>query len=209
MDCERTTAAGSTPPRHEKSLGLLTMKFVALLKETPDGIFDLRKAADILAVKQKRRVYDITNVLEGVGLIEKITQNIIQWRGENKEDLEQVRLLQDQISELDAQEKELDKQMKWLRQNNVRLNRSPDTDNYYFVTPEDICNSFMGDTILLVMPPSGTQLEVTLLEKTGRENYQPTLSSLLHGRPHLLFEHHRLLILQPGFAQLTPTGGAA
>lgn len=31
-------------------------------------------------MKQKRRIYDITNVLEGVGLIEKKNKNIIQWR---------------------------------------------------------------------------------------------------------------------------------
>ena len=33
-------------------------------------------------MKQKRRIYDITNVLEGVGLIEKKNKNIIQWRCE-------------------------------------------------------------------------------------------------------------------------------
>lgn len=33
-------------------------------------------------MKQKRRIYDITNVLEGVGLIEKKNKNIIQWRFE-------------------------------------------------------------------------------------------------------------------------------
>lgn len=30
---------------------------------------------------QKRRIYDITNVLEGVGLIEKRSKNVIAWRG--------------------------------------------------------------------------------------------------------------------------------
>jgi len=29
---------------------------------------------------QKRRIYDITNVLEGIGLIEKKGKNNIQWR---------------------------------------------------------------------------------------------------------------------------------
>jgi hypothetical protein len=38
------------------------------------------KAADILAVRQKRRIYDITNVLEGIGLIEKKSKNSIQWK---------------------------------------------------------------------------------------------------------------------------------
>ena len=30
---------------------------------------------------QKRRIYDITNVLEGVGLIEKSGKNNIRWMG--------------------------------------------------------------------------------------------------------------------------------
>lgn len=34
----------------------------------------------MLAVKQKRRIYDITNVLEGIGLIEKKTKNQVRWR---------------------------------------------------------------------------------------------------------------------------------
>ena len=30
---------------------------------------------------QKRRIYDITNVLEGIGLIEKTMKNKIRWKG--------------------------------------------------------------------------------------------------------------------------------
>ena len=37
------------------------------------------QATEILEVKQKRRIYDITNVLEGIGLIEKKTKNSIKW----------------------------------------------------------------------------------------------------------------------------------
>ena len=29
---------------------------------------------------QKRRIYDITNVLEGIGLIEKTSKNHIRWK---------------------------------------------------------------------------------------------------------------------------------
>merc|ERR1712117_552039 len=67
--------------RFEKSLGLLTTRFVTLLQEAEDGILDLKLAADALNVKQKRRIYDITNVLEGIGLIEKKNKNCIQWKG--------------------------------------------------------------------------------------------------------------------------------
>ena len=41
---------------------------------------DLNDAAKVLGV-QKRRIYDITNVLEGIGLIEKSIKNKIKWRG--------------------------------------------------------------------------------------------------------------------------------
>ena len=37
------------------------------------------QATEVLEVKQKRRIYDITNVLEGIGLIEKKTKNSIKW----------------------------------------------------------------------------------------------------------------------------------
>lgn len=48
--------------RYDSSLGLLTTKFVNLLRETDDGVLDLNVAAETLSV-QKRRIYDITNGL--------------------------------------------------------------------------------------------------------------------------------------------------
>lgn len=86
-----------------KKIGLLTKKFINLIKQAEDGILDLNKAADTLEVNiissaqmipcckvllfsfrypqvQKRRIYDITNVLEGIGLIEKKLKNRIQWK---------------------------------------------------------------------------------------------------------------------------------
>uniref|UniRef100_UPI0037E76E04 transcription factor E2F5 n=1 Tax=Semicossyphus pulcher TaxID=241346 RepID=UPI0037E76E04 len=188
MEFETTEAVRSTPSRHEKSLGLLTMKFVSLLQGAKDGVLDLKVAADSLAVKQKRRIYDITNVLEGVGLIEKKNKNIIQWRGENsgsqtQEVLEQVKVLKAQISELEAQEKELDNQKAWLEENIKHLNHTPPTSTYKFVTHEDICSAFSGDTLLAVVAPAGTQLEVPLPEmgQSGQKKYQVNLRS--HSAP--------------------------
>ena len=59
------------------SLGLLTNKFVQLLTSTV-GNLDLNHAVTTLEVK-KRRIYDITNVLEGIGLIKKVSKNSVSW----------------------------------------------------------------------------------------------------------------------------------
>ena len=71
------------------------------------------QAADQLNVRQKRRIYDITNVLEGIGLIEKRNKNCIKWKGavagENtQEATDRISLLTDEISRLDHHEKMLD-----------------------------------------------------------------------------------------------------
>lgn len=39
-----------TPSRHEKSLGLLTTKFVTLLQEAKDGVLDLKLVGDLTRV---------------------------------------------------------------------------------------------------------------------------------------------------------------
>lgn len=65
--------------RYDNSLGLLTQKFVDLLRRAPEGVLDLNIAAERLGVP-KRRIYDITNVLEGIGLLTKKSKNNIQWR---------------------------------------------------------------------------------------------------------------------------------
>ncbi|KAG1106993.1 hypothetical protein G6F42_016531 [Rhizopus arrhizus] len=64
--------------RYDSSLGLLTKKFIALLRSSAHGDLDLNRAASQLKV-QKRRIYDITNVLEGIRLIEKNSKNHVRW----------------------------------------------------------------------------------------------------------------------------------
>lgn len=99
-----TGSSGVTPTkrrfgysRQEKSLGTLTRRFMSLLRQSKTGVMDLKhvsliacalllstiyglQVADCLATKQKRRIYDITNVLEGIGLIEKQSKNTIKWK---------------------------------------------------------------------------------------------------------------------------------
>lgn len=64
--------------RYDTSLNLTTKRFLNLLSQSADGVVDLNWASQVLDV-QKRRIYDITNVLEGIQLISKKSKNHIQW----------------------------------------------------------------------------------------------------------------------------------
>uniref|UniRef100_H3BVM5 E2F transcription factor 4 n=1 Tax=Tetraodon nigroviridis TaxID=99883 RepID=H3BVM5_TETNG len=176
-----------TPSRHEKSLGLLTTKFVTLLQEAKDGVLDLKAAADTLAVRQKRRIYDITNVLEGIGLIEKKSKNSIQWKGvgpgcNTREIADKLIDLKAELDDLDFRERELDRQRSWVQQSIKNVtddsNNSPPTLAY--VKHEDLCGAFKGgDTLLAIRAPFGTQLEVPVPEPIlkGQRKYQIHLKS--------------------------------
>lgn len=66
--------------RFDCSLGILTRRFVELAKKSAGQIVDLKDAAHQLKVA-KRRIYDITNVLEGISMIEKSHKNKVKWKG--------------------------------------------------------------------------------------------------------------------------------
>jgi len=154
-----------TPSRHEKSLGLLTAKFVTLLQEAQDGVLDLKIAADQLAVRQKRRIYDITNVLEGIGLIEKRSKNSIQWKGagpgcNTKEISEKLQTLKAEIDHLESIERALDEQKLWVQQSLKNVSEDIDNEKHAYVSHDDVCKCYQGETLLAIQAPSGTQLEV-------------------------------------------------
>ncbi|XP_027038715.1 transcription factor E2F4-like [Pocillopora damicornis] len=165
-----------TPSRHEKSLGLLTTKFVSLLQEAKDGVLDLKVAADTLAVRQKRRIYDITNVLEGIGLIEKKSKNSIQWKGagpgcNTREISDKLVNLKGELEKLEDKERELDEQRLWVQQSLKNVSEDPENEQLAYVTYEDVCRSFKGDTLLVVQAPSGTQLEVPIPDTTPSSHH--------------------------------------
>ncbi|AWP08843.1 putative transcription factor E2F4 [Scophthalmus maximus] len=173
-----------TPSRHEKSLGLLTTKFVTLLQEAKDGVLDLKAAADTLAVRQKRRIYDITNVLEGIGLIEKKSKNSIQWKGvgpgcNTREIADKLIDLKAELDDLALREHELDQQRVWVQQSIKNVTDDSDNSPMAYVKHEDLCGAFTGDTLLAIRAPIGTQLEVPIPEAVlnGQRKYQIRLKS--------------------------------
>lgn len=149
--------------RYDTSLGLLTKKFIQLLKGASDGVVDLNKASEELGV-QKRRIYDITNVLEGVGLIEKKSKNNIRWRdGRGAATLNgsRQRFLQQEIDEYAKVESELDELIEGAVSDLRGITENVDR-RYAYVTYRDLrsISSLADQTVIAVKAPPETRLEV-------------------------------------------------
>ncbi|KFQ82955.1 Transcription factor E2F6, partial [Phoenicopterus ruber ruber] len=164
-------------PRFDASLVYLTRKFMDLVKTAPDGVLDLNEVATTLGVR-KRRVYDITNVLDGIHLIQKRSKNLIQWVGSN---LDQVvgkapeqQNLKDELSDLSAMEEALDELIKDCAHQLFELTDDKEnakypfnsciTLTYAYVTYQDIrsIQAFQEQIVIAIKAPEETKLEIPI-----------------------------------------------
>ncbi|XP_064506602.1 transcription factor E2F6 isoform X2 [Pseudopipra pipra] len=152
-------------PRFDASLVLLTRRFMALLKKAPDGVLDLNEVATTLGVR-KRRVYDITNVLDGIDLIQKRSKNLIQWIGSN---LDQVvgkapeqQNLKDELSDLSAMEEALDELINNCAHQIFELTDDKENAKLAYVTYQDIrsIQTFQEQIVIAIKAPEETKLEI-------------------------------------------------
>lgn len=153
----------------------------------PQQVLNLNDASSMLEV-QKRRIYDITNVLEGVGLLEKTAKNNIRWNGRTMDigsesdqlipsspnscpmpssfdmpaPTPQRLALMKENDDLDVLEKQLEEQIKAASASLASMNEDQENKKYAFVTYKDIrgVKEFTAQTVIAVKAPSETKLEV-------------------------------------------------
>ncbi|XP_029928806.1 transcription factor E2F3 isoform X1 [Myripristis murdjan] len=161
----RTPKSPTEKTRYDTSLGLLTKKFVELLAQSSDGVLDLNLAAETLQV-QKRRLYDITNVLEGIHLIKKKSKNNIQWMGcsllEVEGALSQRQRLTAEVSALVEEEQRLEQLIQRCTLDVRHMTEMPNNQKYAYVTYQDIrqLGNLRDQTVIVVKAPTDTKLEV-------------------------------------------------
>ncbi|XP_054356866.1 transcription factor E2F2 isoform X2 [Pongo pygmaeus] len=159
----KTPKSPGEKTRYDTSLGLLTKKFIYLLSESEDGVLDLNWAAEVLDV-QKRRIYDITNVLEGIQLIRKKAKNNIQGRGmfEDPTRPGKQQQLGQELKELMNTEQALDQLIQSCSLSFKHLTEDKANKRLAYVTYQDIraVGNFKEQTVIAVKAPPQTRLEV-------------------------------------------------
>uniref|UniRef100_A0A3Q4I5V5 E2F transcription factor 1 n=1 Tax=Neolamprologus brichardi TaxID=32507 RepID=A0A3Q4I5V5_NEOBR len=170
----RNTAEKS---RYDTSLNLTTKRFLDLLSQSADGVVDLNWASQVLDV-QKRRIYDITNVLEGIQLISKKSKNNIQWLG-NRIDAALVsrhKELQREVCDLTDAEEQLDELISKCNLQLRLLTEDPQNKKYPFCFEyQDLRQSFDSpdQLVMVIRAPPETQMQVS----EPSEGYQVSLKS--------------------------------
>ncbi|XP_010212797.1 PREDICTED: transcription factor E2F2 [Tinamus guttatus] len=166
----RTPKSPGEKTRYDTSLGLLTKKFIRLLSESPDGVLDLNRAAELLEV-QKRRIYDITNVLEGIQLIRKKSKSHIQWMGtgifEDVSVVTKQQVLRQELAELARTERTLDRLLQDCALQLKQLTEDEANQRLAYVTYQDLraIGTFEEQTVIAVKAPPETRLEVPDLQE--------------------------------------------
>ncbi|XP_017246088.1 transcription factor E2FC isoform X1 [Daucus carota subsp. sativus] len=154
----------ATSCRYDSSLGLLTKKFISLIHEAKDGTLDLNKTADVLEVR-KRRIYDITNVLEGIGLIEKTAKNHIRWKDFDtklRESEFHAAQLMAEIKSLYAEDNRVENLIRKTKEQLRDLKFGQTSQKYLFVTEKDIMSlpHFKNQTVMVIKAPHASYVEV-------------------------------------------------
>lgn len=140
--------------RCDTSLVLLTKRFAELMRRSTDGLLDLNQVAQQLNAP-KRRIYDVTNVLEGIQLIRKKSKSNIQWLGG------QASSYQD-LSALIEEERKLDELILSCTRQAHQLCEDSQCLRYAYLTYEDIRKipSLKEQTVIVIKAPADTKLEV-------------------------------------------------
>uniref|UniRef100_A0A1A7WEW8 E2F transcription factor 6 n=1 Tax=Iconisemion striatum TaxID=60296 RepID=A0A1A7WEW8_9TELE len=155
--------------REDVSLGVLTRSFLDLFLKSPNGLLDLRHAIAHLKTR-RRRVYDITNVLQGIQIIEKQSVNRIKWIGTCPVSsfLDQNHI-QEEMDSLKLVEDTLDSLIRTCSQQLFDVTDDPKNSALAYVTLEDLSRIevFLEQTVIAVKAPEETSLEVPAPTQTS------------------------------------------
>lgn len=150
--------------RHDVSLALLTRRFLELLLAAPDRSLDLRQAVTSLKTR-KQRLYDITNILDGINFIHKQSTNRVEWIAKcpiSSLLWKNQQKFQMELDNLKLVEDTLDGLIKSCAQQLFDMTDNVDNAALAYVTHDDVCRlrTFQEQTVIAVKAPEETKLEV-------------------------------------------------
>ena len=178
--------------RQENSLGELTTNFIDYVKTKGLELININEIVKKLKVK-KRRIYDITNVLEGIGYIKKLGKNQIKWikadflkeniiLNNNNEDSNKI----NKFLELKKENDKLDLFLKEINLEFEKINEKPETKNYAYVTYDDLKNlaDNNNNKMIAIKAPIDTNIEI--IDNKNIENVKENIGNVFNDDKEIL-----------------------
>ena len=168
--------------RQENSLSKLTKKVIDYIRDNKKVNINLNELVKSLGVK-KRRIYDITNVLQGIGYVEKQGKSEIVWNKRqsflDKKELKnksKIITMNQKIKELNQQ---MEKEFKEL--NNLSSNNEPNRNNY--VKFIDLVNLAKNENqyLLIIKTTAGSKLNI-FDKKNSKKGCENILNEFQNGK---------------------------
>lgn len=175
--------------RKENSLGELTKSFIKFVRESGRETININDIVKKLKVK-KRRIYDITNVLEGIGYIKKHAKNEISWIKQDalSHDYDEMMFeskKEKQIKEykeLELENLHFDYAINHIKDLFNDISNKTNFNKYGYVTFEDL-NFLSPNTkvdLLAIKAPKGTYVDI-INPKEAKQAYLKAQSDMEKG----------------------------
>ena len=163
----------------DNSLSQLTQGFLDYIKKKGRVRISINEMVEDLKVK-KRRIYDITNVLQGIGYLDKIGKNEILWiknsnsitipncNNSSKDEvtsenhISNYSELKKELDELKSQKNKIEANLDKYREEFKLISEKNEFPKYGYITFDDICDLSINEKVnfMLVKAQKGTLINV-------------------------------------------------
>ena len=165
--------------KQDNSLSQLTQSFLDYIKKKGRVRISINELVEDLKVK-KRRIYDITNVLQGIGYLDKIGKNEILWiknsnsitipnyTSSSKDEvtsenhISNYSQLKKELDDLKSQKNNIEANLNKFKEEFKLISEKNEFPKYGYITFDDICDLSINEKVnfMLIKTPKGTQINV-------------------------------------------------
>ena len=148
--------------RQENSLCQLTKKVMQYIKNKNKANININELVKDLGVK-KRRIYDITNVLQGIGYIEKKGKNEINWTKKNI--FNKKNKIKNNIIKLYNQINELNTLINETKEELISISTKNDFNRFAYITFMDLINISENEKLNFIVLKANKGTKVEIMDK--------------------------------------------
>ena len=176
--------------RQENSLCQLTKKVLQYIKNKKKTNININELVKDLGVK-KRRIYDITNVLQGIGYIEKKGKNEIIWIKNQILNKKNMKIKKNSIKIIN-QINELDNLLNNIKEELISISSKKDFNKYGYITFTDIKNLSKNEKLdfLIIKGNIGSKVEI-IDKKNSKKTCEEILNQFQDGKIDLKQKNYK------------------